>query len=152
LTQAEPQGYVRLFLDEGESMAQLLSKVSACKTSNIRDYAERLLAAYYLENTQGPLPLVKAIQGEPLIEPLSERELEVLHLISTGCSNKEIAAELVIAIGTVKRHTANIFSKLDVKNRTEAVARARELSLLPLASPSLYVPGEGLKSPFVREI
>ena len=66
----------------------------------------------------------------PLFDPLSERELEVLGLIANGCSNKEIALELVIAIGTVKRHTVNIFNKLDVKNRTEAVAKARSLGML----------------------
>lgn len=67
---------------------------------------------------------------QSLIAPLSERELEVMALIAAGYSNKEIADELVIAIGTVKRHTVNIFNKLDVKNRTEAVAKARELGLL----------------------
>ncbi len=61
---------------------------------------------------------------------LSERELEVLHLMAAGCSNREIANELVIAIGTAKRHTANIFDKLDVRNRTEAVTKARQLGLL----------------------
>jgi LuxR family maltose regulon positive regulatory protein len=65
-----------------------------------------------------------------LIAPLSQRELEVLGLIAAGRSNKEIATELVIALGTVKRHTVNIFNKLDVRNRTEAVAKARELGLI----------------------
>lgn len=132
LAHSKPEGYIRQFLDEGESMVQLLSKLATRTSPDIRDYAERLLAAYYLDHPQGQPQLVKTLHGETLIEPLSERELEVLQLISRGCSNKEIAADLFIAIGTVKRHTANIFSKLDVKNRTEAVARARELNLLPV--------------------
>ena len=65
-----------------------------------------------------------------LITPLSKRELELLRLISAGHTNKEIASELFITIGTVKRHTVNIFNKLDVNNRTKAVAKARELGLL----------------------
>jgi LuxR family maltose regulon positive regulatory protein len=67
---------------------------------------------------------------QPLIEPLSDRELEVLRLIATGLSNREIAQELVIAIGTVKSHINHIYGKLGVKNRTQAVARAQKLSLL----------------------
>jgi len=66
----------------------------------------------------------------PVTGILSERELEVLHLMAAGCSDREIANELVIAIGTAKRHAANIFDKLDVRNRTEAVTRARQLGLL----------------------
>jgi LuxR family maltose regulon positive regulatory protein len=64
------------------------------------------------------------------IKPLSERELEVLHLIAAGKTNRDIAEELVIALGTVKRHIFNIYNRLDVKNRTECVARARSLHLL----------------------
>jgi LuxR family maltose regulon positive regulatory protein len=67
---------------------------------------------------------------QPLLDPLSERELEVLHLLASGASNYEIAEHLVVAVSTVKRHVGNIFSKLPVNNRTQAVARARELGLL----------------------
>ena len=67
---------------------------------------------------------------QPLIEPLSERELEVLGLIADGLSNREIAVELVIAMTTVKKHASNIFGKLGVRSRTQAVARARELDLI----------------------
>jgi LuxR family maltose regulon positive regulatory protein len=76
--------------------------------------------------------VVSAVEppGQALIEPLSQRELEVLHIMALGKTNKEIARQLVIAPGTVKAHTASIYRKLDVANRTEAVARARQLDLL----------------------
>ena len=111
-------------------MAKLLSRVSTRTTTGIGACAARLLAAYCREHPEQPVPVAKALPGEALIEPLSGRELEVLHLMAAGRSNKEIANELVIAIGTVKRHTANIFDKLDVRNRTEAVTKARQLGLL----------------------
>ena len=68
--------------------------------------------------------------AEPLVEPLSEREREILRLVASGASNREIAARLVIAEGTVKNHVTNILAKLDVKDRTQAALRARELGLL----------------------
>jgi len=89
-----------------------------------------LMGAYFREQAEQPIPLAKTLHGDALLEPLSKRELEVLRLMSDGCLNKEIAKELVIAIGTVKRHTVNIYSKLAVKNRTEAVTKARHLGLL----------------------
>jgi LuxR family maltose regulon positive regulatory protein len=70
------------------------------------------------------------LANQSLIEPLSAREMEVLHLIATGLSNREIADRLVIATGTVKRHSNNIFGKLGVRSRTQAVARGRDLGLL----------------------
>jgi LuxR family maltose regulon positive regulatory protein len=78
----------------------------------------------------GTEPYQQPLAKQLLISPLSRREAELLGLIAAGRSNKEIAAELYISIGTVKRHTVNIFNKLDVKNRTEAVAKARKLGLL----------------------
>jgi len=66
-----------------------------------------------------------------LVEPLSQRELEVLHLMALGRTNQEIAQQLIVAPGTIKAHTASIYRKLDVANRTEAVARARDLGILP---------------------
>jgi len=89
-----------------------------------------LIAAYCQDEAEQPVPPAKTSQGDILIEPLSERELEVLRLMAAGCSNREIAGELVIAIGTAKRHTANIFDKLHVRNRTEAVAKARQLGFV----------------------
>jgi LuxR family maltose regulon positive regulatory protein len=76
------------------------------------------------------LPGGRGIPPGPFVEPLSERELEVLHLIADGLSNREIAAKLVLAVTTVKKHASNIYGKLGVRSRTEAVARARDLGWL----------------------
>lgn len=121
LTLAEPEGYLRLFVDEGKPMAELLSRF---KSSKLQQYANRILAAL----TPSIHPSSFSIQ--PLIDPLSERELEVLHLIAQGLSNQEITQKLVVALSTVKGHNLRIFAKLQAKSRTEAVARARELGLL----------------------
>ncbi len=125
LSLAQSEGYVRVFLDEGKPIETLLkTAVTRWGDRELLAYARELLAAF----GDGSAP--PAAGEAPHTDILSERELEVLHLMATGCSNREIANELVIAIGTVKRHTANIFDRLDVRNRTEAVARARQLGLL----------------------
>jgi len=129
LALAEPEGYVRIFVDEGPPMAHLLYE--AVKRDIAPDYTSRLLAAFPvaepervdLSETQAPKP--------DLIEPLSERELEVLQLIAEGLTNQEIAARLFLALNTVKSHCGNIYSKLGVHSRTQAVARARALGILP---------------------
>ena len=121
LSLARPQGYVRTFLDEGEQMAKLLH---LARTRRIEiEYARELLSAMgeAAARSQAPLQL--------LAEPLSQRELEVLKLIEVGCSNQEIAARLFISMATVKRHISNIYTKLDVQNRTQAISIGRELSL-----------------------
>jgi LuxR family maltose regulon positive regulatory protein len=123
LTLAEPEGYVRIFIDEGAPMAALLR--TAASRGIAVDYVGKLLAAFG-EAAPPSLPL----PSPSLIEPLSERELEVLRLLAAGLSNREIAAELFLAVGTVKKHTSNIYGKLNVSKRTQAVVRARELSLL----------------------
>ncbi len=87
-------------------------------------YVAKLLSEF--DKGSGAAPAVK----QPLVEPLSDRELEVLWLLAAGKSNQEIADGLVLATGTVKRHLNNIFGKLSVQSRTECVARARELQLL----------------------
>ena len=120
---AEPEGYMRIFLDEGEPVRELLKGIRL-NDDALNRYTRKLLTAF------GEIEPSQASASQLLIAPLSGRELEVLALIAAGRSNKEIASELVIAIGTVKRHTVNIFNKLDVKNRTEAVAKARELGLM----------------------
>jgi LuxR family transcriptional regulator, maltose regulon positive regulatory protein len=117
---AEPGGFIRLFLDEGDQMAELLSY--AAKRGAQPDYVARLLAAFPAK-TNGKQPA-------PLIEPLSSRELDVLRLIAQGLSNQEIGERLFLALDTVKGHNRRIFDKLQVERRTEAISRARELGLL----------------------
>lgn len=95
-------------------------------------YARRLLKAIEAEKQEcvGDSSLFTPASSQPLVEPLSERELEVLRLVSQGLSNREIGERLFVALSTVKGHNRNIFAKLQVRRRTEAVARARELGLL----------------------
>jgi len=120
LTLAEPEGYVRIFVDEGPPMAALLR--AAAKQGIAPRYVRRLLAA--VNKTEDSTPVA---QG--LIEPLSERELEVLRLLGTDLGGPEIARELVVSLNTVRTHTKNIYAKLGVNNRRAAVRRARELDL-----------------------
>jgi LuxR family maltose regulon positive regulatory protein len=137
LALAEPGGFIRIFLDEGLAMAQLLTESAAFGI--MTDYTRKLLAGFELaqspaksddepSQTQG-LPEGRK-NVEPLTEPLSQRELEVLQLIAQGLSNREISQRLFLAVDTVKGHNREIFGKLQVQRRTEAVARARELGLL----------------------
>jgi LuxR family maltose regulon positive regulatory protein len=127
LALAAPGGFIRTFVDEGRPMAELLSQAAA--RGMMPDTTDELLAAFEaegrtLESESDFLP------SQPLIEPLTSRELEVLQLIAQGLSNREIGERLFIALSTVKGHNRNIYSKLQVERRTEAVARARELGLL----------------------
>jgi LuxR family maltose regulon positive regulatory protein len=130
LTPAEPEGFVRIFVDEGAPMAQLLRASAARGIMPV--YTAKLLAALAGEPAasadESPRP-ASATQ-QPLIEPLSERELEVLRLFATELSGPEIADHLVIALSTVRTHTKGIYSKLNVNSRREAVKRAEELDLL----------------------
>jgi LuxR family maltose regulon positive regulatory protein len=140
LSIAEPEGYLRTFLDEGPPMARLLSEAADCGIAP--DYARSLLAAYgettkdgadtdiRRRTTQIADPSIVHRPSSVLVEPLSERELQVLSLIADGLANREIAERLFLALNTVKVHTRNIYGKLDVHNRTEAVTRARKLGLL----------------------
>ena len=131
LALAEPEGYVRLFVDEGTPMARLLYE--ALSREIVPDYVQRLLGAFPADEP------VMAEASQPhgpdseLIEPLSERELEILQLIAEGLTNQEIASKLYLSLNTVKAHTRNIYGKLDVHRRTEAVARARALGVLSSA-------------------
>ena len=127
LSLAEAEGYVRTFVDEGAPMAELLRQALARGIA--LDYVSRLLAAF--DEASPSTDVVQSRQwiGDGL-EPLSERELEVLHLIAGGASNGEIAQRLVISIGTVKKHVNNIFVKLDARSRTQVVAIARQYDLL----------------------
>ena len=133
LTLAEPQGHVRTFINEGQSVKDLL--VVAKDTGIAPKYARRLLSVF--AGAPGDTPQLS--DGSPpqaqempqsLIEPLSPRELEILELVAQGLSNREISERLFLSISTVKGHNSNIFGKLQVDRRTGAVARARELNLL----------------------
>ncbi len=121
---AEPEGYVRVFIDEGPPMAALLKL--AAKGRKAPSYVRRLLAA--VVTVEG-----RATVGQPLIEPLSERELEVLRLLGSELDGPEIARELTVSLATVRTHTRSIYAKLGVNSRRAAVRRAAELSLLSRA-------------------
>jgi LuxR family maltose regulon positive regulatory protein len=123
LSLAEPGGYLRVFLDEGEPMAGLLRQ--AASRGIAPAYVAKLLAAFEPESAEGAAP-----QPQPLVEPLSERELEVLRLLAAGLSNPEIAEELVVAVSTVRSHCKSIYGKLGVHRRWDAVQQAQELGLI----------------------
>ncbi len=124
---AEPEGYVRMFLDEGPGIMQLLGEAATCGV--MPDYTGKLLAAFEAEQRKSE-KRPDQLPAQPLIEPLSPRELKILQLIAQGLSNREIGERLFLALDTIKGHNRNIFDKLQVKSRTEAVARAHELGLL----------------------
>ncbi len=130
LTLAEPEGYVRIFVDAGPPMAHLLREAAAHRI--MPNYTDKLLAALGVAQPQNvdhsPRPPTPAAQ--PLVEPLSQRELDVLRLLKTELSGPEIAQELVIGLSTVRTHTKSIYSKLNVNSRRAAVKRAEELNLL----------------------
>ncbi|MHB0877669.1 MAG: LuxR C-terminal-related transcriptional regulator [Anaerolineae bacterium] len=126
LTLAEGEGFVRVFADEGGPMARLLQLVAGRGTH--ASYVTRLLGAMGIEVAEGEGSA--GSHAAPLVESLSPREVEVLRLLAVGASNREIADRFVISIYTVKKHVSNVFGKLGVASRTQAVARARELGLL----------------------
>jgi LuxR family maltose regulon positive regulatory protein len=121
---AQPEGYMRIFLDEGEGIRKLLYLVKS--NPEVSRYAIELLEAFRPISGHAPAPI------QLLIEPLSEREIEVLKLIEAGLSNQEIGSKLFISMGTVKRHISNIYSKLDVKNRTQAISKGKELRIFEI--------------------
>ncbi|MBV9227772.1 MAG: hypothetical protein JOZ18_00570 [Chloroflexi bacterium] len=123
---AEPEGYIRLFVDEGAPMRTLLQKIK--RRGLLSSYVATLLYAFGDPYVLEAVPAEAANQG--LVEPLTRREREVLHLLSAEASNREIARRLVLSLGTVKKHVSNICGKLEVQSRTQAVARARTLRLL----------------------
>ncbi len=124
LALAEPQGYVRIFVDEGPPMVALLKL--AAKQPDASGYVRRLLAAFVVAEGRTPVE-------QSLIEPLSERELEVLRLLGSDLGGPDIARELVVSLNTVRTHTRNIYAKLGVNDRRAAVRRAAELGLLSRA-------------------
>ena len=129
LALAEPGGYVRVFVDEGPSMAAILKQ--AASQGVMVPYASQLLAAFDTDSSAPSPAGARAEPGaQPLVDPLSERELDVLRLLATGMSNPDIADELYIAVSTVRSHLKSIYSKLNVHKRWDAVQRAEELGLL----------------------
>ncbi len=121
LSLAEPEGYVRIFVDEGSPMADLLE--AAMKKRIAPHYVSRLLAAFDQREINIPA-------RHSLGDSLSERELEVLKLLRTDMSGPDIARELIVSLNTMRTHTKNIYSKLEVNNRRAAIRRAEELGLL----------------------
>ena len=128
LALAAPGGFIRLFVDEGPPMAHLLSEAAAL--GMMPDYTGKLLAVVEAEVQKREITSSLPVPAQPLIEPLSPRELEVLHLMAAGLSNQEMCERLFLALSTVKGHNRTIFGKLQVQRRTEAVARAHALGLL----------------------
>ncbi len=122
LSLAEPGSYTRVFIDEGSPMAELLEKMLDAKENVPRAFVRKLLTAFKLGR------IVNHHDG--LLEPLSERELEVLRFIAAGLPNKKITEQLYISLSTVKTHLRNIYGKLGVHSRTEAVAKAKDLGVL----------------------
>lgn len=124
LALAEPEGYLRLFIDMGQPMVALLKRTGSHGIAP--QYVSRLLAAFAAYEPQRP-----DLERQPLIEPLTERELEVLQLLADRLSNREIGRRLFISVPTVKSHTRSIYGKLGVHDREQAVACARALAILP---------------------
>jgi LuxR family maltose regulon positive regulatory protein len=135
LTLAEPEGYVRIFVDEGEPMRRLLLEYQLIIKKKMGDqvdndslhlltYTDKLLEGF------SPIAPAKKAKTETLLEPLSERELEILRLLAVGHSNQEIAEILVIAVSTVKSHINHLYGKLGTHRRIQAIATARDLGLL----------------------
>ena len=127
---AAPQDYLRAFLDEDRHLIALLPEVRDLAPA----FVDQLLHDAQSERPGGKTSARPPME-QPLVEPLSERELEVLGLIAAGLSNREIAQELYITVGTVKRHINNSYGKLGVHSRTQAIAKTRELRLLETHSP-----------------
>ena len=132
LTLAQPGGYTRIFLEEGDPLQWLLTQwLAHAGDSSLQNYAVQLLSQFDPDCHSISGTQKNTFPSGALLDPLSPRELEVLHLLALGRTNPEIARQLVVARGTVKAHTASIYRKLDAGNRTEAVARARQLGILP---------------------
>lgn len=144
LEMAEPEGFISVFVEEGKPVAVVLAALLKSDVlGKVRpEYVQEILAAFPTKLApEGEPPTSPALQARPgrseiagafdLIEPLTVRELEVLRLIAEGDSNQAIAERLVITVSAVKKHTGNVYGKLNVNSRTQAIVRARQLGLLP---------------------
>ena len=125
LVLAEPEGFVRLFLEAGETVTNLLQITK----DGHEEYVSKLLAEFNGQQVQVKDEAKAILSQAGLIEPLTERELEVLRLMCEGHSNQNIADAMIVSVNTVKKHTSNIYGKLGVRNRAQAVLRAREIKL-----------------------
>ena len=128
----EPEGYIRTFVDEGESMRLLLSDFRltiATRDHPLLGYVDRILDCFP-QSVEVSSQSKIANRKSQIVDPLTDRELEILRLVAQGLSNTEISQRLYLAVSTIKGHNLRIFNKLQVQNRTEAVAQARELGLL----------------------
>jgi LuxR family maltose regulon positive regulatory protein len=137
LTLAEQEGYIRIFVDEGKPLAELLTRIEAKDGAlHLKEYIFKLLCALDVHKESHPFGSTPAeknrssVSSQPLIEPLSERELEVLKLLRSELNGPEIARELMVSLSTIRTHTQRIYAKLGVNNRRAAVRRAKELGLL----------------------
>ncbi|MEM7802853.1 MAG: LuxR C-terminal-related transcriptional regulator, partial [Chloroflexota bacterium] len=119
---AEPVKYLQPFINEGEQMARLLRSM---QTGPLDEHLDG-----FIGEVQANFMPSGAQPAQVILDPLTKREIEVLHLIASGLSNPEIGKRLIVATGTVAKHTNSIFSKLAVRNRTEAVSRAQKLGIL----------------------
>ena len=130
---AQPEGFISIFLEEGLPVAQILATLPTDPQPGKAqfDYVNKILAAFPQPMRSLAISASAALPpAGPLFEPLSKRELEILRLIDEGCTNQEIAERLIITLHTVKKHSSNIYGKLGVRSRTQALSRARELRLL----------------------
>jgi len=127
LALAEPEGYVRIFVDAGEEMRVLIEEQARRRDHPLSGFVDRLLAAFTPPAAAPRSALIH--QRADRIEPLSERELEVLKLLRSELSGPEIAQQLFVSLNTLRTHTKNIYSKLGVNNRQAAIRRAGELDL-----------------------
>jgi LuxR family maltose regulon positive regulatory protein len=128
LTIAQPEGYIRIFVDDGPPMARLL--YDALSEGIAPDYVQKILAAFPESEPEKDAVAQSSPLTSEFIEPLSDRELEVLQLVADGLSRPEIANKLVLSLNTIKTHTRNIYSKLGVNNQMQAVGKARALGIL----------------------
>ena len=125
---AEPEGFIRIFVDTGQPMAQLLYE--ALSREILPEYVQRILAAFSTIEQEDGASKKNQVDQSGMIEPLSEREIEIIQLIAEGLTNQEISNKLFLSVHTVKTHTRNIYSKLDVHHRTEAVVKAKSFGIL----------------------
>ena len=125
---AQPQGFIRVFIDKGMNLIPLLHM--AASSQLLPDYSRSLLAEFEGASSSSPISPSPNLIASSLIETISEREVEVLQLLSDGLTNQEIAQTMFVSVNTVKSHLKSIYGKLSVHNRREAVARARVLHLI----------------------